>query len=149
MDEYVYCLECNPPKKFKQITNTHLSFKHGITVDEYLKLHPGADIICQSVHEKLVAANIAKWKDPDYKENIARQNRDFTVNHQKPRFTDTVIEVMMQDILRAHGYKFETHFRVCGICRPDIVFPEKKIAIFCDGDYWHNLPNYVKRSKSR
>ena len=148
MEDYVYCFECNPPKKFKQITTTHLK-THGITMEEYLKRHPGANLVCQSVREKLVAVNIMRWKDTDYKENIARQNRDFTVNHQKPRFTDTVIEVMMQDILRHHGYKFETHFRVCGICRPDIVFPEKKIAIFCDGDYWHNLPNYVKRDQNQ
>ena len=27
----------------------------------------------------------------------------------------------------------------------DIAFPEQKIAIYCDGDYWHNLPSYKIR----
>lgn len=67
MEEYVYCLECNPPKKFKQITFTHLKSAHDITVVEYLNRHPGANLVCQLVHDKLVAANEAKWADPDYK----------------------------------------------------------------------------------
>lgn len=127
----------------------HLVFNHDVTIDQYKKLYPNALTVAPNISKVMSNENTKKWSDPEYKENIASQNRDFTVNHQKPRFTDTVIEVMMQGILRAHGYKFETHFRVCGICRPDIVFPEKKIAIFCGGDYWHNLPNYVKRDKNQ
>ena len=72
MGDYVYCLECKPPKRFKQITNTHLRSKHGMTVDEYLKLHPDADIVCQSVRDKLVAANEAKWSDPKYKDRVSK-----------------------------------------------------------------------------
>lgn len=72
MSEYVYCLECKPPKKFKQITATHLNKEHGITVAEYLKLHPDVNLVAQSIRKKLVAANEAKWNDPDYKDRVAK-----------------------------------------------------------------------------
>jgi DNA mismatch endonuclease (patch repair protein) len=51
---------------------------------------------------------------------------------------DTIIERKMQEELRCRGLPFETHKSVLGICQPDIVFPESRIAVFCDGDYWHN-----------
>lgn len=72
MEEYVYCLECNPPKKFKQITSTHLKKEHNITVKEYLKIHPDANLVAQSIRKKLVAANEVKWSDPDYKNRVAK-----------------------------------------------------------------------------
>jgi G:T-mismatch repair DNA endonuclease (very short patch repair protein) len=59
----------------------------------------------------------------------------------------TEIELIMQKALTDAGYKFETNKAVLGICQPDIVFPESRIAIFCDGDYWHNLPSYIERDK--
>ena len=34
-----------------------------------------------------------------------------------------------------------------GICIPDFIEPSLKIAIFCDGDYWHNLP--VNKTRDR
>jgi DNA mismatch endonuclease, patch repair protein len=29
----------------------------------------------------------------------------------------------------------------------DIAFPEQKIAVYCDGDYWHNLPGCKERDE--
>lgn len=54
---------------------------------------------------------------------------------------DTSIEIKMQDILRQHGYFFKTQMPICNICIPDIILPERKIIIQCDGDYWHNYPD--------
>lgn len=53
----------------------------------------------------------------------------------KVRSRDTNIEILLRKALFARGYRFRIHYRVFG--RPDIVFPGKKIAIFCDGDFWH------------
>jgi DNA mismatch endonuclease Vsr len=55
---------------------------------------------------------------------------------------DTKIERMMQDELSNRGYAYYKHYSIIG--QPDIVFPEKKIAIFCDGDYVHGNPNEYK-----
>ena len=47
----------------------------------------------------------------------------------------------MQNILTENGYVFRKHLPCCNICQPDIMFPEEKIIIQCDGDYWHDYPN--------
>ncbi len=51
---------------------------------------------------------------------------------------DTSIEVATQHELDKRGITYETHIPVCGICQPDIVFPSEKVAVQCDGDYWHS-----------
>jgi len=51
---------------------------------------------------------------------------------------DTSIEIALQKRLDALGIKYMRHLPICGICQPDIVFPEKKVAVFADGDYWHS-----------
>jgi G:T-mismatch repair DNA endonuclease (very short patch repair protein) len=68
--------------------------------------------------------------------------------HPQPK-RDTSIEIALQDALRALGLEFLSHASVCGICIPDIVFPEHKVAVFADGDYWHSLPAAVKRDKAQ
>lgn len=52
---------------------------------------------------------------------------------------DTSIEIKVQEILEKRNIKFETHYPVIG--QPDIAFPDKKIAVFCDGCYWHGCIN--------
>lgn len=58
---------------------------------------------------------------------------------------DSSIEVAVQNILSKNRVVFETHYPIIG--QPDIAFSEKKIAVFCDGEYWHNLPKQIKRDK--
>ncbi len=60
---------------------------------------------------------------------------------------DTSIEVAIQNELNQRGIIFEKHLPVCGVCQPDIVFTDRKIAIQCDGDYWHNLPYNVEKDR--
>lgn len=67
---------------------------------------------------------------------------------QKPQpHTNTTIEIILQDALRALDISFETHQSLLGVCIPDIIIPESRIAIFADGDYWHSLPKTYKRDK--
>ena len=49
---------------------------------------------------------------------------------------DTRPEVLLRSHLNKYGLQFETHFKdLPG--KPDIAFPEEKIAVFIDGDFWH------------
>ncbi len=57
---------------------------------------------------------------------------------QKFHTKNTSIEVAMQNELNNRKIVYQTHLPVCGVCVPNIVFPEKKIAVFADGDYWHS-----------
>lgn len=58
---------------------------------------------------------------------------------------DTKIEVVLQKALRNKGLIFKTHYPIIG--QPDIAFVEKKVAIFCDGCYWHGCPIHYPNRK--
>ena len=52
---------------------------------------------------------------------------------------NTTIELFIQDLLTKHNIKFETNVRnVISPQELDIYIPEKKIAIECNGCYWHS-----------
>lgn len=82
-------------------------------------------------------------KDDPRTKKLALKGR----SKQTPRFQDTEIERIMQKALRYAGVSFTKHNWVEG-SNPDLLLPEFRIAIFCDGDYWHNLPSYRLRDEN-
>lgn len=54
---------------------------------------------------------------------------------------DTRIEWEMQQALSDRGIVFAKHLPILNCCQADVAFPEEKLAVFCDGDYWHNRPD--------
>lgn len=60
------------------------------------------------------------------------------------RSKDTKAELLLRKALFAEGLRYRIHDkRVFG--KPDIVFFNKKIAIFVDGDWWHGR-NFEKEN---
>lgn len=57
---------------------------------------------------------------------------------------DTKIERMLQEELSSRDYAYYCHYPILG--QPDIAFPDQKIAIFCDGDYFHADPKKYKEN---
>lgn len=52
------------------------------------------------------------------------------------RKTDTRCELLLRRSLWKRGVRYRLHAPdLPG--RPDIVFPKQKLAVFCDGDFWH------------
>ncbi len=52
------------------------------------------------------------------------------------RSKDTKPELLLRNILWHRGYRYRKNYKkVYGT--PDIVFVKKKIAIFCDSEFWH------------
>ncbi len=49
---------------------------------------------------------------------------------------DTKIEIQLRKALWNKGIRYRKNFKVFE-CHPDIVITKYKIAIFCDGDFWH------------
>ena len=49
---------------------------------------------------------------------------------------DTKIEIMLRKALWHKGIRYRKNIKVLS-CHPDIVITKYKIAIFCDGDFWH------------
>lgn len=64
---------------------------------------------------------------------------------RRVRNKGTNIELILCKALFKKGLRFRVKNRLFG--KPDIIFPSKKIAIFCDGDFWHGK-NYEKEKKN-
>lgn len=50
--------------------------------------------------------------------------------------SDTGIEVRLRKALWHKGIRYRKNFKVFD-CHPDIVIIKYKIAVFCDGNFWH------------
>ena len=52
------------------------------------------------------------------------------------RKTNTKAELELQEALRRHRMWFDVHRSDLQGC-PDFVFPQYRVVVFCDGDFWH------------
>lgn len=48
---------------------------------------------------------------------------------------DTRPELLLRKSLWSRGLRYRKHYKIKG--KPDIVFVKVKLAVFCDGDFWH------------
>jgi len=60
------------------------------------------------------------------------------------RGTNTKIDLKMKKLLSETSYKSQMYPKMFG--SPDFIIKRKKIAIFCDGDFWHGY-KYAERKK--
>lgn len=59
---------------------------------------------------------------------------------------DTLPEILLRRILWYMGFRFRTNVgSLPG--KPDIVFTRAKVAVFCDGDFWHGRDWPSRRAK--
>jgi len=59
---------------------------------------------------------------------------------------DTQIELIIRKELFRRGYRYRINYKkLAG--KPDIVFVSKKIAIFCDSEFWHGRNWEDKKAK--
>ena len=69
---------------------------------------------------------------------------------QAIRSTDSKIELALRKELWSRGLRYQKNVKsVFG--NPDIVFKGKKVAVFCDGEFWHGFDweNRKNQIKSR
>ncbi len=62
-----------------------------------------------------------------------KAQRSYNMSQIKSK--NTKPELVMFEMLERKGYEFEKHYPVTG--KPDIVFPDCKVAVFINGEYWH------------
>lgn len=67
-------------------------------------------------------------------------------NMQNIRSKDTKIEIMLRKALWSKGYRYRKHYKELP-GKPDIVLTKYKIAIFCDGEFFHGKDWEVLRPK--
>jgi DNA mismatch endonuclease, patch repair protein len=64
----------------------------------------------------------------------------------KNRAKHSTSELLLRRALWKRGLRYRLHApNLPG--KPDIVFPSKQVAIFCDGDFWHGR-NWPERKKA-
>lgn len=67
------------------------------------------------------------------------KSRDPTITHKimsSIRSKDTKPELLLRHELWHRGLRYRVNVKTLP-GKPDIVFTRAKIAVFCDGDYWH------------
>ncbi len=100
--------------------------------------NPKGRIVSQETREKLRRANSGKTHSEKTKQKL----RELRLRQIFPK-KDTSIEIAIQKELDRRDIIYQKHVPVCGTCQPDIVFPELKIAVFCDGYYWHTKDEHA------
>jgi len=122
------------PINRKSLSNTVIEqMNRPGTIDKIKELHNRPDVVERH--------SLAMKEINSRPEVIAKRRASMIGRKILVPFKNTSIELKIQQILKRNGYQFSTHVPLCGICVPDIVFEFEKIAIFCDGDYWHNYPD--------
>lgn len=62
-----------------------------------------------------------------------KEQRSYNMSRVKSK--NTKPELLIFSLLEEAGYQFEKHYAIAG--KPDIAFPEHKVAVFVDGEFWH------------
>ena len=60
---------------------------------------------------------------------------------------DTEPELLLGKSLWFLGLRYRKHYKIIG--KPDFVLVRSKIAIFCDGDFWHGNNWRLRKLKNR
>ena len=83
------------------------------------------------------------------KPKMHKTKEQISYNMQQVKSKDTKIEVMLRKELWSRGLRYQKDSKkVFG--KPDIVFIGKKVAVFCDSEFWHGYDwdNKKKEFKS-
>lgn len=77
-------------------------------------------------------------------DNLTKEQRKRNMQNIKSK--DTEIEVLLRKALWKKGYRFRKNYsKLPG--KPDIAFTKYKIAIFCDGEFFHGKDWEVLKPK--
>ncbi len=63
------------------------------------------------------------------------------------RGKNTKIDLKMKKILASLNYKYKMYPKIFE--SPDFLIERKKIAIFCDGDFWHGYKYFEKKKPAK
>jgi DNA mismatch endonuclease (patch repair protein) len=80
-------------------------------------------------------ASVTSWASSPGVRRAMRSNRR----------TGTSPELRLRSALHRHGLRFRKDLRIVEdgqAVRPDIVFTRARVAVFCDGCFWHGCPEH-------
>ena len=62
------------------------------------------------------------------------------------RSKETKPEMLLRKELFGRGFRYRKNYKLPG--KPDIVFTKKKVAVFCDGCFWHACSKHYVEPKT-
>lgn len=75
-------------------------------------------------------------KAPNFEKHYKSSSEKATKALSKIKATETKGEKLLRSALWRLGLRFRKNFRQLP-GKPDVVFTREKVAVFCDGDFWH------------
>ena len=78
----------------------------------------------------------AKRNSPSYRKLRPASSKASAAARGASRKGNTLPELALRRALWQKGLRYRTHDSALPGC-PDIVFRQARVAIFCDGDFWH------------
>ena len=76
---------------------------------------------------------------------MQKTKEQISYNMQQVKNKDSKIEVLLRKELWSRGLRYRKNVnRIYG--KPDVVFIGKKVAVFCDSEFWHGY-NWEERKK--
>ena len=76
---------------------------------------------------------------------LKKTKEQISYNMQCVKNKDSDIEVMLRKELWSRGLRYRKNVSTI-VGKPDIVFISKKVAVFCDSEFWHGY-NWEERKK--
>lgn len=129
---------------FRNATSDFLRTEYSVKRQSLVDVAKACGLCKRTLRKRLVALGI-----PIHTKSEAMRGKPKSEAHRLkilavPRPTkDTSIERLVEDELARREVGHYKHFPVLGVCQADKAFPDAKVAVFCDGDYWHTLPKAV------
>ena len=76
---------------------------------------------------------------------MKKSKEQISYNMQQVKNKNSKIEILLRNELWSRGLRYRKNMnRIYG--KPDIVFIGKKVAVFCDSEFWHGY-NWEERKK--
>lgn len=76
---------------------------------------------------------------------MKKTKEQISFNMKKVKNKDSVIEIALRKELWNRGLRYQKNVtKILG--KPDLVFKGKKVAVFCDSEFWHGY-NWEERKK--
>lgn len=77
-------------------------------------------------------------------DNITKEKRSYIMSRIRSKWTRQ--ERVVHGILKSLKIKHKMHLKMPG--SPDLIIPDRKIAVFLHGCFWHKCPRHYKEPRS-